>query len=35
VLLSTVSAFILAVLVLLTIDKIRETPVTAVQSEED
>ncbi|MBP5649906.1 MAG: hypothetical protein J6X01_02370 [Bacteroidales bacterium] len=35
VLLSTVSAFILAVLVLLTIDKIKETPVTAVQSEED
>ncbi|MBP5663851.1 MAG: hypothetical protein J6X16_06245 [Bacteroidales bacterium] len=35
VLLSTVSAFILAVLVLLTIDKIRETPVTAVQSEEE
>ena len=35
VLLSTMSAFILAVLVLLTIDKIRETPVTAVQSEED
>ena len=34
VLLSTVSAFILAVLVLLTIDKIKETPVTAVQSEE-
>ena len=35
VLLSTVSAFILAVLVLLTIDKIKETPVTAVQSEEE
>ena len=35
VLISTVSAFILAVLVLLTIDKIKETPVTAVQSEEE
>ena len=35
VLLSTVSAFILAVLALLTINKIKETPVTAVQSEED
>lgn len=33
VLISTVSAFILAVLVLLIIDKIKETPITAVQSE--